>query len=177
MNRFNQEMAMSSANLTASQEKFGGQMSTGEVSFLRSVRDLLRAVIDARTPFFAALAYLLTDLREIRKHGSDADAAFASGWKPAIASAIVLTDAASTRAKPSDAERAFLEDIDGLIDYAMRNGVSFASVFSALTHDVGEVAAYGWSLEKAKADCFTPKVTGWAKKNTAAFGEAEIETE
>jgi hypothetical protein len=163
---------MDSNDSIQSQDSAPGVMSEGELRFLRETKALVRAAIEGRVPFSAAMLNLLADQKELRRHGFDADAAFAAGairWMRAAA----LTDSAPPRAHPSAAELAFLNDIEGLIDYAIANGVSFMTVLSPLFHDVGALATYEWSLEKAAADCFHPAATGWAKRNTELAGQVE----
>ena len=170
---FEMEIFMSSANVTASREKFGGQMSEGEMLFCRQLRERLRTVIEGRDDFHLAMVNLLLDLQEIRKNRSDVDVALESGWQPNIARPVP-----QMRALASDSERAVLEDMDGLIDYAMRNGLGFQSVFSTLWHDVGMLRFYKWSLEDAQKDeTFHLRVAGWAKRNVAIVGEPDAEKE
>jgi hypothetical protein len=73
----------------------------------------------------------------------------------------------------------FLRDIQGLIDFAIRNGLSFSLVLTALSHDVNNlIRYYGMSIEKASADGgFTPMVTGYATADPNSVGETEEDVE
>ncbi len=168
---------MSSARVTFPIEKFGGQMSAGELQFLRQVRGLLQATLEGRIPFPAALENLLKDFREIRKADFDADAALATGWTPTVASLAQLQSAGASRAALSTADHAFLQDMDGFLDYAMRNGITFLWVLTGVMHDVSEIGHYSWSVDVAASDHFSPKVTGWAERNKAVYGDSESDTE
>ncbi len=161
---------MGSTHVTGSVEKFGGEMSAGELQFFRHVRGLIRATIDGRALFAAAMTTLQMDFREIRKNEFDVDAALAAGWEPAAAQ---TQPASSPRLQPSDAERTFLEDMDGLLDFATRNGLTFFWVLRAVMHDVTALAGYEWRMDKAADDFFSPTVTGWANRNSEPFGEAD----
>jgi len=60
----------------------------------------------------------------------------------------------------SEAEVAFLQDMKGFIDYAIRNGLGFLRVLDVLTHDVNGIVIYhGMSVEQARAQGFMPKVS------------------
>ncbi len=72
-------------------------------------------------------------------------------------------------------EIAFLRDVQGMIEFSIRNGLSFAVVCSALAHDFNEVARDLFDLRKAKARGFFPKVTGGSELTSDAFGESEEE--
>ena len=67
----------------------------------------------------------------------------------------------------------FLRDVQGMIAFAIRNGLSFASIVAALGHDINEIARSGFDLKQAKARGFRPKVTGASKLSEEDFGGAE----
>ncbi len=75
------------------------------------------------------------------------------------------------------AEIELLNDMKGLIDVAVRNGLSFALVIGTLSHDVNGLARYGFDLDKARADAFSPKVTGYAQVTPESVGEPEESSE
>jgi len=75
------------------------------------------------------------------------------------------------------AEIELLNDMKGLIDVAVRNGLSFALVIGTLSHDVNGLARYGFDLDRATADCFLPKVTGYAQVTPESVGEPEESSE
>jgi hypothetical protein len=74
-------------------------------------------------------------------------------------------------------EVAFLRDMQGFIDYAIRNGLNFMPVIAALGHDVNGVVRYGFDLAASEADRFKPKVTGFSNAGADAVGEPEPDVE
>jgi hypothetical protein len=70
-------------------------------------------------------------------------------------------------------ELAFCRDVQGFIQFAIENGLSFAMVVSALGHDANNLARYGFSLEAAKEDAFMPKVSRYSNVSSDSVGEAE----
>lgn len=73
----------------------------------------------------------------------------------------------------SEAEIELLRDFQGVIDFAIRNGLSFALVLSILSHDLNGIAQHGFSLEAAKKSGFPPKATGWSKIDSDDVGEPD----
>ena len=71
------------------------------------------------------------------------------------------------------AEIEVLRDIEGFINFAIRNGLSFALVIGTLSHDVNKLARYGFDLDQANADGFELKVTGYSHITPEAVGESE----
>ncbi len=57
----------------------------------------------------------------------------------------------------------FLRDAQAAIDFAIRNGLSFAAIVTAVASDLNEVTREGYDLGKAKARGFVPRVTGYSK--------------
>ena len=51
----------------------------------------------------------------------------------------------------SEQEVAFLDDIRGFIDYAVRNGMSFPMVAAVLSQDINESFRFGFDMDAAKA--------------------------
>lgn len=165
---------MSSTQTAQLREAFGGQMSSAELRFCRHLRELFAGLLAGRIEFLSAFMNLLhVDLEGIRRHGYNLDAADASGFQPAIAALAAAPDASPGRFRLSDPERGFVEDLEGLVDFAVRNGLGFRAVLSVLFHDVGELSRNEWSIEKALATFFTPKATGWARKNVEPIGEPD----
>ena len=64
-----------------------------------------------------------------------------------------------------------------MIDYSIRNDLSFRLVVSTLGHDVNGIAHYGFNLDEAAADFFLPKVTGFAGNDADSVGEPEESNE
>jgi hypothetical protein len=70
-------------------------------------------------------------------------------------------------------EIAVLHDIEGFLDFAIRNGLSFALVIGTLNQDVNNLARYGFDLDQASANGFEPKVTGYSHITPEAVGDLE----
>ncbi len=164
---------MNSTQTAQLREALGGQMSSTELRFCHHLRELFGGLLAGRIEFLSAFMTLLVDLQEIRRHGYKLDVADASGFQPAIAALTMAPDASPGRFHLSDPERAFVEDLDGLVDFAVRNGLGFRAVLSVLFHDVSEIARNEWSIEKALATFFTPRATGWARRNAEPIGEPD----
>lgn len=147
-------------------------LSAGEALFLKQLRELLNAAMHGRISFVSAMETLRLDLKEMRKHGFDVGATLASGFAFGVGGA-APPPSPPARAHLSDAERAFLTDMDGLIDYSVRNSITFLTLLRPITHDVAGLSSYGWSLEGANADCFLPAVSGWAERNLQPAGQAD----
>ena len=75
----------------------------------------------------------------------------------------------------TEADIAFLRDVQGFIDFAIRNGLTFAPVVTSLLHDVSEIVREGFDLEKARSRGFRPHVTEYGRLTSDDFGENEDE--
>jgi hypothetical protein len=64
----------------------------------------------------------------------------------------------------------FLRDIQGLIDFAIRNDLNFGVVASTIGHDLNEIARDLFDLKEAKARGFRPKVAGYAGVTEESLG-------
>ena len=73
----------------------------------------------------------------------------------------------------TEAQIAFLEDVKGFIDFAVRNGLNFPMVMSEIIHDVNEIARDGFDYEKTRSRGFRPKVSGYSKLSPEDLGEAD----
>jgi hypothetical protein len=71
----------------------------------------------------------------------------------------------------SDSEIQLLRDIQGFVEFSIRNGLSFPVVISALVHDANEVVRHGFDLQKAQAAGVLLKVGGFASLGPEAVGE------
>ena len=163
---------MSSNSLAHFGETVAGRLSDAELLFLGQVQDLLRAAADGRVPFVAAMTNLLQDLKTIRRNDWDVNAVVGSAKCSAIRMA-TLPENSPVRANPSPEQRDLLLDFYGLIDFAVRNGVSVLSLLASLTHDLVELSTYGWDLDAAKTDGFRPNAAGWAKLNDEPVSESD----
>jgi hypothetical protein len=164
---------MSATLTTTSRDIPGGPMSSGEIQFCQQIRAATRAALDGRVPFFVAVTRVRVDLNKLSKSGFDLDAAVAGGFQASVADPVPSPGNVTRPIPLSPAERDFLNDLDGFLDFALRNGLSFTSVLTVLAHDFAEIAAHELSVDKAIADGFRPKVDGWAKRNAEPVGEVE----
>lgn len=155
---------MSANNSVCFGDIVAGRLSDAELHFLGDVIDLLHAAADGRVSFVVAMTSLLQDLKAIRK--SDWDIASVVGPDaPSTIRTAKLREGGAGSPPPSTEERELLEDFEGLVEFAVRNGISLPSLLASLMHDLIELSTYGWNLQTAKADFFRPKATGWAKLN------------
>jgi len=69
---------------------------------------------------------------------------------------------------PTDIE--FLRDVQGFIEFGIRNGLSFPAIVSTLGHDINNIARQGFDWRE---DGFGPKVAGYSKLNEDDLGESE----
>jgi hypothetical protein len=68
---------------------------------------------------------------------------------------------------------AFLRDIQGMIEWAIKNGLSLPVVVATLAHDVNELSRHGFNLKDAKEQGFRPKIDGYAHVDDDSVGETE----
>jgi hypothetical protein len=73
----------------------------------------------------------------------------------------------------SQQEIEFLRDVQGFIEFAIRNGLSFPMVVGGICHDVNAIAQHAFDLNATKATGFLPKTTGYSKLMAEDFGESE----
>jgi hypothetical protein len=154
-------------------DHFAGQMSEAEIRFCKDVHDLLGAVIEARLDFETALGLLLEDFKALRTYSFEIDAAAAAGWTPIIENIVQNLPNVPVAQHPSDSQLAFLHDLIGYLDFAARNGLTFKFILMGILHDIAGLSNYDWSLEKAEADFFKPRTSGWAALNAMPVGEPE----
>jgi hypothetical protein len=67
----------------------------------------------------------------------------------------------------------FLRDFEGLVEFAIRNGLTFPMVMAAIGNDVNEVFRHGLSIDKALASGFRPQTSGYRELTDDSFGESE----
>lgn len=73
----------------------------------------------------------------------------------------------------SEKETEFLRDVQGFIEFAMRNGLSFPMIVASVGHDFNFISREGFDLSAAKAAGYLPKVTGYSKVTSEDFGGSE----
>ena len=75
----------------------------------------------------------------------------------------------------SEQEVAFLDDVRGFIDYAVRNGMSFPMVAAVLSQDINELFHFGFDMEAAKARGPKLKTVGFSRITPDSFGPGDEE--
>ncbi len=73
----------------------------------------------------------------------------------------------------TEEEVRFLRDVQGFIEFAIRNGLSFPVVVAAVGYDMNELARDLFDLPQAKVRGFRPKVDGYCEISEADFGESD----
>lgn len=168
---------MSSTNVTGVHQAFAGQMTEAELRYCRALQQLIVGALESRASFSSVVCSLWEDLRELRRYDFDVNAAFAAGFKPAVAGSAPTSPSAGvepSQSPPSKSETEFLKDVHGMIEFASRNGLNFFAVLSILAHDVGELGRHGGSIDRARSESFVQfKATGWARRNAEPVGESE----
>ena len=72
----------------------------------------------------------------------------------------------------SEEDLRFLRDMQGFIEFGIRNGLSFPAVAASLGHDLNEVARAGFDLGAAKRTGVALRVAGYSAVTAEMFGEA-----
>lgn len=75
----------------------------------------------------------------------------------------------------SEKEKAFLRDVQGLIAFGIRNGLSFKAIARVIHADLSHFARNESSFEEALADGYLPMVTGYSNLTPESFGGFEEE--
>ena len=73
----------------------------------------------------------------------------------------------------SEGQLQFLLDVEGFIQFCVRNGLDFMTIVGTLGQDINGLVARG--LELPTKDGFLPKVTGYAEINATEVGEPNDE--
>lgn len=73
----------------------------------------------------------------------------------------------------SEGETKFLRGVQGFIDFAIRNGLSFNAAMAYLSHDWNEFARYGFDFETTINKGFWPRVYDFSEVTSDAVGEPE----
>jgi hypothetical protein len=154
-----------------------GSMTDTEVQWLRAIQRAARLTRRDEGAFGLVILTIYADLLKLRPYPfSDINAAVAAGFKPEIETFVDRLntgDDDSGSFASSSPENRFLADVDGFIEFAIRNGLTFRRALSILSHDVSALNRYETSMDKARSDCFEPMVTGWADKNKRSLEMVE----
>jgi hypothetical protein len=70
-----------------------------------------------------------------------------------------------------------LRDMQGFIEFSIRNGLGFGLVVSTLGHDVNNIAKCGFDVDQVKSNLgFTPKVEGFSEALPESVGEPDADS-
>lgn len=148
--------------LSPTRERAARVFQEAELAFIDHVRQLADQALAGDLGFGAFSLALRADLGELNRCRYDAHAAFVIGFS----SETVLEILGKVVAEPlDDAERQYLEDLKGYLDYAVRNSLSFTSIVGVVSHDFFEGIDLHKGLRNAIKRGFRPGVSGWAAKN------------
>ena len=75
----------------------------------------------------------------------------------------------------NEQQMAFIEDLQGFIEYAVQNGLSFPMLATIISHDVNELFRFGFDMEAAKARGSKLKTAGYSRITPDSFGQGEEE--
>ena len=73
----------------------------------------------------------------------------------------------------SEQEIELLRDVQGFIEFAIRNGLSFPMIVTSVGRDFNDLLREGFDLPAAKSKGFSPKVAGYSKISAEDFGGDE----
>ncbi len=163
----------------------GGRMAENEIEFLRSLQRFIDDSICDGLGFAPVLTTLRQNIRGLVHHRLNIDEAIRFDLDAAVAAGEVnvpnadqLKALRQTNGAPmSEREVEFLRDIQGIIDYTIRNDLGLATIVATVGHDVNGLAQYDFSLDAADADCFLPKVSGFAGSHADSVGAPEVANE
>jgi hypothetical protein len=158
---------------SSSEIALAGEMTPKELEICNIVRRRLLAVLDRRVDFPTAIRTVWRALRGLGRQEFDLQAMLAD-----LTDSQTAVDHGAGQAtipEPAPAQVEFVQDVTGMIDFAIRNGWGFPTVLSILGHDLSDLLHYDADPDKARADCWSPKSAGWAKRNTTTFGTPENE--
>ena len=162
-------------------QAYGGRMADKEVEFLRSLQSFIDDAIRDGLGFAPVVKILRQNLRGLRHHRLnvddalrfDLDAAIAAG-EIAVPSADQLKALHQMDGGPmSEREVEFLRDVQGIIDYMIRNDLGLTFALATVGHDVNGLTQYDFRLDAADADGFLPKVAGFAGSQADSVGAPE----
>lgn len=173
--------SFSSEQIDRFREVCGSRMPENEVQFLRSVQRFIDEAIRGGLGFVPVVKTLRQNVKGIRHHRInlddalrfDLDAALAAGELTPLGADQLKALGQVNGGPMSEREVEFLRDIQGIIDYAIRNDLGFALVVGMLGHDLGGLVEYDFSLRAADADGFRPRVSGFAGNDANSVGAPE----
>ena len=155
---------------------YTAMLSDLEIEYLAAVQALLGLAIEGHFDFKTTLEILRDDIVMLVKFNLDMQTLRQAHHVMTVEDEIDAWERAPNRPggiiKPKDSEKAFLTDLNNMIDFAVRNGVGFHFPIEVLGHDVKEVLAHSGNLDLALQNCFNPKATAWARLTPEAFDEA-----
>jgi hypothetical protein len=143
----------------------GSILSATEREALGDLDSFIDREISAGSSFQRIVGGIDLFFRTLSSFGYDVERAAEAGMIPLDADSIdVPTKAGKTAAgRLTSAEIAFLADVRGFMDYAIRNGVTLRVLSGAIIHDLNELFREGFDFQAAKKRGFHPTVSGYAK--------------
>jgi hypothetical protein len=148
-----------------------GELIDADLAVLDRIKELFQAVVDGRAPFNLISEVVAAKLLSLIRGGlnlgliRNIDARF---FTKQMESGIgYLND---RQGPSSEVEVTFSKDVIGLVDFALRNGISFGLVANILSHDFAEIFRCG-CLDKALEGGFLPKCNGYRLYDEDAVGE------
>lgn len=150
-------------------QDFGCQMTEAEEAYLRHLQAALVAVQSGKLPFREWIVRVWEDFKALSKFRFDMQNAPSQGFHSKISHLTENLDSPigqmNGTSDVSVEESRFLDDVNGLIEFTIRNGLGFLLILEVLIHDLKEIIRYDMSLTKARSDAFLPKASGWGKLN------------
>lgn len=153
-------------------EALAGQLTEGEQRYFRSLSNTFEMMLRGQDTFVVLLQRLDEELRRlVREFGFDLDAAYAAGFESTL-DAITSRPQVDNGDPLSPVEIDFVRDMQGLVEFAGRNGLDPNRVLQMLFHDAsGLVHQFCCDTSVMLKNCFRPMSAGWWKRNAQPVGE------
>ena len=159
----------------------GGRMPANEVEFLHSVQTFIEDAIREGLGFVPLVKSLRQNVRGLNRHRIeveealrfDLDAALAAGDVSPLNADQLMALRQVNGGPMSENELEYLRDIQGIIDYAIRNDLGLALVVGVLVQDLAGLAGYSFDLDESRADGFRPRISGFAGSDADSVGAPE----
>jgi hypothetical protein len=145
-----------------------GEMTPAELDVCQFVKSRFCGVLEGKLDFAETVKLVFRVLHSLGRREFNLEAALAGLNEGQVAASL---GRAVSDLTPD--QRQFAQDINGMIDFAIRNGWGFPTVLSILGHDLSDLLHYNADLNRATADGWQPKASGWAKLNSANFGQSD----
>lgn len=151
-------------------EHFGGPMSASEIKYLGQIRNFLGPFIERKVGIDRVVDSLVIDIKNLVSCKLDVEEAFGEERLPSMMDPETAISESDSQMTSEELE--FLQDVDGWLNFVVRNGLVFNTALEVLSHDFREIRREG-SLENALKTGFLPKATGWSKVTEDSVGQPE----